>query len=215
MRSSRPALWLVSSLALVLVLAAGCVTPTQWRHYVLTVQPGTRSEGKAGVLAYGGTEVMPYFLEVVTPLGGYVYEFRPHLWSEGGWVKHAAAKPAKLDEAVTNDELQRGWYTCEGPSVKAGTPSEWFWIPSLNTWVDPAKLADFVGLHYSHDGGWTYEIVMTNKTDWRLEGQLTRKGEQVPAADEPVETPFGTYRWLGGGGGESGWFIQEAAAPAE
>ena len=45
-----------------------------WKFDVIVTASGTRSEGRTGVLTYGDQTILPYFTEVVTPIGHFTYE---------------------------------------------------------------------------------------------------------------------------------------------
>lgn len=185
-----------------------------WDHSVSTVFEGTKSEGKVATLSFAGKDLLPYFPEVVTPIGDYKYKFRGAPWwprpVAGGWMRQSTPrpKPAKLKERVSSQELQQGWYTCDEGHKKSRTPSHWFWVPSLGAWIAPSRVNDFVQKQY-HRNGWAYEIQVRDEGNWQLRGYLTYEGDEITLSVTHIATPIGTYRWAQSSACESGWLVED------
>ncbi|MBN1917828.1 MAG: hypothetical protein JW889_07965 [Verrucomicrobia bacterium] len=163
-----------------------------WKYDVIVTDPGTRSEARTGVLTYGDVTILPYFTELVTPIGCFVYSARIFRWGDAGWVEqeHNALDPVDLDEAITAEELDRGWYSCEAGTSKPGTPEHWFWTPTFNLRVDPAKLDAFVADHFSR-AHWSY--VLKQGSAGAVVGSLTYRDTPIPHSVEKILTPIGEF----------------------
>jgi len=177
-----------------------------WKHDVIVSNPGTRSEGHTGVLTYGDHAILPYFSQLDTPVGRFLYINRRFRWGDAGWVKQEGDVPApdKLDEAIAPEELERGWYTCEAGKTKPGTPEHWFWTPTFNTWIDPAKIDAYVQDHFGK-ADWLY--VVKQGEGGGVTSSLTYKGTAIPQSVHKILTPIGDFYVPEGQMGPTGWMI--------
>jgi hypothetical protein len=163
-----------------------------WKHDVIVTAPGSKSEGRTGILTYGDQTVLPYFTEVVTPIGHFTYKLRTTRWGDAGWIQHEGdmSHLEKLDEAVTEDELTRGWYSCKFGAMKADTPPSWFWEPSFKTWIDPAKLDAFIKDRFNK-ADWSYTIKQNDAGV--ITTTLAYKDTPIPESVGAILTPIGDF----------------------
>lgn len=180
----------------------------KYTHYMHTVYPGTRSEGKVGLLLYENESVLPYVKELKTPIGRFRYEYRKYPAEDKGvgWQKISSKKEEQLEispDKITEEELERGWYNYTSGKQKKETPDAWIWVPSYKKWVSPKRIND--PEIYSADN-WKYVIEEKDRENWVIWGRLFHDNEKIKGEeDETIKTPMGTLKWTRRPDTEGGW----------
>ena len=186
-----------------------CEGARKYAHYMHTVAPGTRSEGRVGLLLYENEPILPYVKEIMTPIGRFRYEYRrlPFEKEGVGWQRIPPENEEQLKilpEKITEEELERGWYNYISGKQKKGTPDVWIWVPSCKKWVSPERINDS-GI-YAEDN-WEYVIEVKDRDNWFIRGRLFLDNEEIKGEerDETIKTPIGEFKWTRRPHTEDGW----------
>lgn len=119
-----------------------------WKYEIEITNPGTRSEGKEGILLYKQNKVGDYFETVIISGNSFNFKSRMHLWDFAGYIKDKEfSKKEKYSKTkIVNNELEKGWYTGNYNEKKKNTPDSWIWISreELKAFINPEKLEEFV-----------------------------------------------------------------------
>lgn len=116
-----------------------------WRHEIVVVNAGTKSEGIRERLYWMGVELPPVFEEIRA--FGYVYTFveGKYPWSRSGY-RYAGRAEGTSDSGpgLSEIDLARGWVASPLTIRRPGTPSYWIAAKrgSEEYWLDPAKAAE-------------------------------------------------------------------------
>ncbi len=116
-----------------------------WRHEIVVVNQGTKSEGIRERLYWKGIELPPVFEEIRA--FGYVYTFveGKYPWSRSGY-RYAGRAEGTSDSGpgLSEIDLARGWVASPLTIRRPGTPSYWIAAKrgSEEYWLDPAKAAE-------------------------------------------------------------------------
>ncbi|MDD5091647.1 MAG: hypothetical protein PHQ23_12120 [Candidatus Wallbacteria bacterium] len=124
----------------------------EWVVLTELIAPGTRSEGKRGVLSFNKEKITPYAERIVTRDGREFIFIEPkYTWSDAGW-KQARTTPPKAPDTgetvITPEELESGLYYGDVNSVKSGTPPAWVFLENhlYTVWIRPDRINAFLGL---------------------------------------------------------------------
>jgi len=103
-----------------------------------TSAKGSKSAGERGVLTYNGRPIPAGAGSLKTPIGSFTSASGNMLWEPQGWFP--TEEEINVEDSVASfrkADREHGNYT--GPR-KAGTPTEWCYIPETKTWSAPERL---------------------------------------------------------------------------
>ncbi|MDD2715969.1 MAG: hypothetical protein PHW04_08760 [Candidatus Wallbacteria bacterium] len=137
-------------LTIIFLFCFVCSSNAAWNLKVELVAPGTRSEGRRGILEYNGTKITPYSEKLTLQDGTeYFYLEAKYIWNDAGWKMRFAKVPAPTMEigAITTDETIIGHYYGEASQLKRGTPAEWVFLENkmYKLWISPERINTFLG----------------------------------------------------------------------
>ncbi|MDC7227404.1 MAG: hypothetical protein PQJ61_11635 [Spirochaetales bacterium] len=126
------------------------VLPYGWSHETEITNPGSRSEGSISRLFFRYTEVPPVFDIII--IDGFVFTYQPmiQLWDASGYIETGSSiAPASVEDALTRNELKRGWYLSPNDEIKTCTPAEWIWVSAggIEARISPDYLDDFISFY--------------------------------------------------------------------
>lgn len=192
-----------------LVLLVSGLKATDWTIRIELVAPGTRSEGKRGVLQYKNEAIPPSASSIITQNGiEYFYVEPRYLWSDSGWkVQNASEKPASVEVSVSTSDLETGYYYSSLKQLRCNTPDNWVFLKNniYEVWIAPDKISLLLGVSektmpFEFIAGspvpvlWTLQLyvstVLENKTDSLLLSGLL-PGENIQSFFE-VQKKDGT-----------------------
>ena len=124
--------------------------PDGWKYETEITHEGSRSEGSVGRLFYRYNEIPAVYNRIVIDDVSFGYIPMVNQWDNRGYVEAEipAAQP-EYSDAITQEELKRGWYLADYSAKKTGTPKVWVWADSgrLSMWISPSLLNDFAELN--------------------------------------------------------------------
>jgi hypothetical protein len=106
-------------------------------HEIRVTQPGSRSEGRQGVLTFQGRAITGLPGRIRTPIGTFFHIESDQLWNPQGWFPTEDLAITTGTQPFTPADRTDGSY--RGP-WRPGTPGEWCYLPHLDSWIDPRRL---------------------------------------------------------------------------
>ncbi len=192
---------LAAGVGLVTTVLLVAASRPAWRHAVVVTSPGTKSEGRVGVLRCGDVAFPPWVPRVITREGRlFVYKLRKDPWLHGGWQAGE-----RVDGALKMDKRKpfspscaaRGFY--RGP-LRRGTPKDWLYLPDLRTWTAAREAA----MRRLFSGrGWSFVMKLNSRYETR--GVLKVRGKPVCAKMRRLVTPIGEFMSLPAFSPDTGW----------
>jgi len=114
-----------------------------WSYEVKTNNPGTRSEGKIGVLFYGDYSLEWYYHYIYIPSEekSFLCQEKAQLWDFGGF--------RQIENKVFTSEsgsssIAGGWFETKPLSKPNGIPASWIYVErdEMAFWLDPGHYRD-------------------------------------------------------------------------
>ncbi len=141
---------IIKSVVIIVIILSSVIAfskKNNWQHKVKLTNPGTRSQGKRGILLYKNKSMGYYFHKILTPIGEFAFKWRRVLWGDKGYFKVSKktsnnifmslqTSPTKMKKII-----RRGYY--EKFSKYKRTPSNWIRVMRNGKyyWLDPERIS--------------------------------------------------------------------------
>lgn len=118
-----------------------------WAYELGVTNPGTRSEGRVGILLFDGDPIGLDFSYIYIPSLDAAYEHveRERLWDFLGY-RPAARREYRACPRIGEDAIARGWLRVLAEARPEGLPSSWVYGEFLGTafWLDPRRIDELI-----------------------------------------------------------------------
>ncbi|MBN1797104.1 MAG: hypothetical protein JW822_00910 [Spirochaetales bacterium] len=116
-----------------------------WEYKIIITNPGTKSEGRLGLLLYKGTDIGGYFETVIIGTYKFFYCISERPWDDAGYfqVGDFTASNTEIEQSIQPAELEKGWYSASYSDRKKNTPAHWVFVTrgDKNLFITPDKLS--------------------------------------------------------------------------